>query len=87
MIGKGYSIHQQNWPEYQETFLESDTIKIAVQVNGKVREIWEINSDIVSNESDIVKMALESQKVQKFLDGKEPKKTIYVRGKIVNVVV
>ncbi len=87
MLGEGYSIHQQSWPTVDPKYLEEDSFKVAVQINGKVRELLEVGVDIVSSESDVVNLAKNSPKVQKYIDGVEIKKTIYVRGKILNLVV
>lgn len=86
-IGLGFSIHQQSWPKFDDQYLEEDTVKIVVQINGKVRETLEVQKDLLSNREVIEKMALESPKIQKILAGKNPQKIIYVPGKIVSLVV
>ena len=79
------SIHLQNWPSVDKKYLESTSANIVIQVNGKVRENILVDKNI--GEEDIKKLAIESQKVQKFITGKEIKKTIYVPGKILNIVI
>ena len=79
------SIHHAEWPSYDESKLVSDTITLAVQVNGKVRANITVATD--ANEEDVKAAALAEENVAKWLEGGEPKKLIYVKGKIVNVVV
>ena len=86
-IGEKYSVHQQSWPKFDEKFLGEEEIKIVVQVNGKVRDLLLIGKDIINSKEIVEKMAQDSEKIKKFLVGKEAKKTIYVPGKIVNLVV
>ncbi len=82
-----WSIHQQSWPEFDKNQLEEEEIAVAVQVNGKVRDVLLIQKDLLGNREVVEKMAKESQKVQKFLAGKFVKKSVYVPGKIVSLVV
>jgi leucyl-tRNA synthetase len=86
-IGEKFSIHQQSWPESDNKFLEEEEFSIAVQINGKVRDVLLTQKDIISNKEVVEKMALESQKVQKFLAGKSVKKIVYIPGKIISFVV
>lgn len=81
------SIHKQSWPESAKEFLKETEYKIAVQVNGKVRDVLKIAADIVNNSKVVEKQALESQKVQKFLSEKSVKNVVYVPGRIINLVV
>ncbi|PIZ95400.1 MAG: leucine--tRNA ligase [Candidatus Magasanikbacteria bacterium CG_4_10_14_0_2_um_filter_33_14] len=85
MYGNSQSISQEKWPEYDETKIKEDTITIVVQVNGKVRDSIDVPAEIP--EEEIKKQALELENVKKWLDGKEPKKVIYVKGRLVSVVV
>jgi leucyl-tRNA synthetase len=84
-LGNKESISLQSWPEYDESKIVDDTITLAVQVNGKVRANIEVDADIT--EEDAKKTALENEDVQKWLDGQEPKKMVYVKGRLVSVVV
>ena len=79
------SIFKSDWPEYDPALIQDETITIAVQVNGKLRDTFDIPADL--SEEEIKKLALTSEKVQKWLEGKEPKKVIYVKGKLISVVV
>jgi len=82
--GKGLVI-DQTWPTFDPELLKSDTMIIVVQINGKVRASMEVESDLP--ESAIVARAKELENVKKFLDGQELKKQIYVKGKLVSLVV
>lgn len=79
------SIFKSDWPKYDSNLIQDETITIAVQVNGKLRDTFDIPADL--SEEEIKKLAVTSEKVQKWLEGKEPKKVIYVKGKLVSVVV
>jgi len=56
-----------------------------VQINGKLRSQIEIDSD--ASEDDIQKAALADEKIQTHLDGREPKKVIVIKGKLINFVI
>ncbi len=84
-LGKPYSIHQQKWPQVDEAAAREDSIEIPVQVNGKVRDRIVVAVD--ASEDEIRKAALASEIVQKYLEGKEPRKVIVAHGKLVSVVV
>jgi leucyl-tRNA synthetase len=82
--GKGFVI-DQTWPTFDPALLVTDTMTIVVQVNGKVRGQLEMPSD--ASEKDILAAAKKEEKVQKFLEGKTPKKEIYIKGKLVSLVI
>ncbi len=80
-----YSIFTKaTWPTYDEKLLIADTITIAVQVNGKVRGT--ISLDLEATEGDAMTAAKADEKIANRITG-EPKKVIYVKGKILNIVV
>jgi len=85
MYGNSQSISQEKWPEYDEAKIKEDTITIVVQVNGKVRDSIDVPVEI--SEEDIKVQVLALENVKKWLEGKEPKKVIYVKGRLVSVVV
>ena len=84
-LGHDTSVHRDSWPQWDDKYLVSDTITVVVQVNGKLRATLELAAD--TPEEDIKKAALEAENVVKFLDGNDPKKVIYIPGKLVNIVV
>lgn len=75
----------QLWPEFDPSRLIEDTVEIPVQVNGKLRDKLTVSADAVA--ADIEKLALESDKVKPFIDGKTIKKVIVVPKKVVNIAV
>ncbi|MEN9407375.1 MAG: leucyl-tRNA synthetase [Candidatus Parcubacteria bacterium] len=81
------SIHQEDWPIYDEKFLVQDEVVIVVQVNGKVRENITMESAESKEKSAVEKKAKESEKIKGYLEGKTVKKSIYIEGKILNFVV
>jgi leucyl-tRNA synthetase len=83
-LGLGYSIHQQAWPEADPQLLVGDVLKLAVQVNGKRRD--EIEVPVDADDEAIRRAALASPKVQRYLEGREPKKVIVVPKRLVNLV-
>ncbi len=84
-LGEKESIHLSEWPKYDENLIKDDEIKIAVQVNGKVR--GEITINVDENEEEIKNKGLADENVARHLAGKEIKKVIYVKGRLVNVVI
>ena len=83
--GHAYSIHQQSYPEWDESLAADETITLVVQVNGRVRDRIEVPANI--DESTANELALASEKVQPYTEGKVVDKAIYVPGRLVNVVV
>ena len=84
-IGNEYSIHNQDYPMYDEKYLVETEKEIAVQVNGKVRATIMISVD--DSEDAIKEKALNAENVKRHLEGREIVKVIVIKGKIVNIVV
>ena len=82
--GKG-SIHEAQWPEFEEKLAKTSAITLVVQVNGKVKDKIEVDSE--SSKEDLEKAAMASEKIQQAIDGKTVVKTIVVPGRLVNIVV
>ena len=74
----------ENWPEYDEKMLADDKIKLAIQVNGRVRDTVEVKRGLSENEAR--KMAMASENVKKHIVG-DIKKVVYVKDRIINLVV
>jgi len=83
-LGKPYSIHQQHWPEVDSAAAAEELITLIVQVNGKLRDRIVVPVDI--SESDAKTVALESETVKKYLEGKPARKVIVVPHHLVNIV-
>jgi len=82
---KDKSIFNEKWPEYDKNLIQADEIELVVQVNGKVRDKIMIAAGI--SEDEAKKIALGSERIGKWLEGKEPKKIIFIQGKLVSIVV
>jgi leucyl-tRNA synthetase len=76
---------EQPWPEADPRYLERDTFELVVQVNGRVRDRFEVDASL--SDEDLVARALESERVRAHVDGKQVRKTIVVPRKLVNLVV
>ncbi|MBA7642657.1 Leucine--tRNA ligase [subsurface metagenome] len=83
--GHQYSIHNQGWPRWDEALAKDEEITLVVQVNGKLRDRIMVPASITEDEAK--EKALESPKVKAHTEGKKIIKTIYVPGRLVNVVV
>ena len=84
-LGYEGSVHDQNWPEYDEKALIKDTVEIVVQVNGKIKEKLDIAGGLSREEME--KTAMENEKVKGLIEGKNVVKVIAVPGKLINIVV
>ena len=83
--GRPYSIHQQPWPRADRLLAAEEEITLVLQVNGKVR--GRLNLPVDLTEAQAREAALSQESVQRHLNGKTPKRLIYVPGKLVNIVV
>ncbi len=81
----GGSLSRLPWPSYDPAMLVDATVEIPVQVNGKLRSRITVAND--ADETAVIAIALADVEVQKALGGKELKKKIYVKGRMVNLVV
>ena len=82
--GGDSTLAYQPWPSHDEAHLVESTIEMAVQVNGKLRDRIQIPADM--DKSDIERIAMESENVQRHTEGKNVKKVIVIPGKLVNIV-
>jgi len=83
--GHGYSIHNQSWPKWDEELARDEEITLVIQVNGKLRDRIIVPASIT--EAEAKQLALESQRVKAYLEGKEIINIVYVPGRLVNLVV
>jgi leucyl-tRNA synthetase len=84
-MGHTSSINHAAWPVADATLAKEDEIEIPVQVNGKLANVIKVSAD--ADEETIKSTALADEKVQQRLTGKTVVKTIYVKGKLLNMVV
>lgn len=83
-LGNDSALDTAAWPQWDEALTKMSVITVAVQVNGKLRATIELPADCSDDEAKSA--ALANENVQRFLDGSEPKKVIYVPGRLVNIV-
>ncbi len=76
---------QKNWPGFDSGLVKEDKIQLVIQVNGKLRDTVEVSADI--SEAKAKKIAQDSEKIRKWIEGKEIVKIIFVKGKLVNIVI
>jgi leucyl-tRNA synthetase len=83
--GHAYSVHQQSWPQANADLATSETFILVVQVNGKVRDKFDVSVDI--SESEAKELALASPRVQTQVEGKTIDRVLFVPRRLVNIVV
>jgi len=83
--GKPFSVHLQEWPEVDVEAMRKDEITLVVQVNGKVRDRLNVPPDI--DEEEARELALACEGARRFTEGKTVRKVIFVRGRLVNIVI
>lgn len=85
-VGNKNSIFSgKNWPKYDAKLAKNEEIELVVQINGKLRDRIKTDADI--SEDEAKKLAMESEKIKTFIQDKEIKKTIFVKGKLINIVI
>ena len=84
-LGNTTLTFEEEWPTFDEKLTVENNFNLVLQVNGKVRDM--IPAQIGISKDDAEKLAFSSEKVQKFIDGKEVVKVIVVPNKLVNIVV
>ncbi len=85
ILGHDKTLAYESWPTYDEEAIKEDTIEIGIQVNGKVKGTVMIAAD--EDSANAIAKAKEVPAVAKFIEGKTIVKEIYVKGRIVNLVV
>ena len=86
-LGLPYSIHQQDWPSYDESVLTETEVTVVVQVNGKVRDQIVLDAAIARDEAQVRELVLALPRIQQHIAGGSLRKFIFVPGKLANVVV
>ena len=84
-FGHEDSVNKDHWPQWQDKYLVSDTTTIVIQVNGKVRANIQVPTD--SPEQDILDLAVANEKINTIIGNNPVKKSIYIKNKLVNLVV
>ena len=84
-LGHAESIFLSEWPKFNPEMIKDKEVNIVVQVNGKVRDTLRLSADI--SEEEAKKAATESEKVKGWIENREIKKIIYIKNKLVSIVV
>jgi len=79
------SVHHQDYPMYNEAFLESDSINYPVSVNGKKRYEWTVSKAMTKEELET--SVLELDEIKKWTENQNIKKIILVPGRMINIVI
>ena len=73
------------WPKADEKLLSKQTLKIAIQINGKTKDVIEVQKDLP--EKDLLQQIKKNDKINKNLEGKKLIKKIYVQNRIINFLI
>jgi len=84
-LGHDSSVHISSWPVWDDKLVTEEIVTLAVQINGKVRSQIVVSTDIT--EKDAIQTALSDEKIVPHIEGKTVKKSIYVPGRLVSLVV
>ena len=85
VLGHETALVDERWPAFDESALQQDMIEIVVQVNGKLRGRIRVATDTAKDK--VAELALADENVQRYIAGKDVRKTIVVPGRLVNVVI
>jgi leucyl-tRNA synthetase len=84
-LGEKQSIHLSPWPEYDEALTHDEKVKIAVQVNSRVRA--EIAVSAGESEEEVKQKAMAEPVLAKYVKGVKIKKIVYIPGRLINIVI
>ncbi len=84
-LGYSETLAYESWPEYDKELVKEKEIELAIQVNGKIKDKIVVSAD--TDEEQIKQKALSGEKVIAAMAGKEPKKVIVIKSRLVNIVV
>jgi leucyl-tRNA synthetase len=84
-LGHEQSLAYEPWPTFDEPLTKAEEVEVPVQINGKLRSKVTVPADI--DEAALQKIALADEKIRSLIDGKQVRKIIVVKGKLVNIVV
>lgn len=82
--GQTNSIFNNNWPKFDSEKLKNETINFVIQVNSKVRDVVEVEKDL--EEETLKNIIHEREKVKKWIEGKRIKRYIFVKNKLLNII-
>ncbi len=73
------------WPEIDESIIKEDKVNIVIQINGKKRGLIKTNIDFP--EDKLITIIKKDEKIIKFMEGKEIKRKIYIKNKLINIII
>ena len=79
------NVKNQKWPEFDETKFKEDKISIVIQINGKKRGLINTKIDII--EKELLEVVFQDEKIKKYLENNEIKRKIYIKNKLLNIIV
>jgi leucyl-tRNA synthetase len=79
------NLEKMNWPKYDESQLIENKVKIVIQINGKKRGLIETNRDI--SEQDLTKIINNDKTLKKYLDNQIIKRKIFIKNKLMNIII
>jgi len=83
----GYSVHQQDWPVYDDALLAQSEVTLVVQINGKLRDQMVLDAEVARDEARVRELVLALPKIKQYTAGATVQRVIVVPGKLANVVV
>ena len=81
LIGK----EQDTWPTYDENLIQENELQIVVQINGKKRGLIKVNRNV--EENILYELILKDEKIKKYLNGEKIKKKIYIKNRLINIII
>ncbi len=81
----GIDVKDNSWPKYNENLIKEETIEIVIQINGKKRGL--IKTKINQTEENIFEIVKKDEKLSKYLDEKNIKRKIYIKNKLMNLII
>ena len=85
ILGNKKSIFKEKWPTYEKSLIEDKQIELVVQINGKLRSKIKVSPTISQQEALV--LAKEDKKIKSFLGKHKIKREIFVKGRLINLVV
>lgn len=79
------SIFEEEWPRYDSQLIKKEKINLIIAINGKKRDIIEV--EFFATLAEIKEIAQKREKIKKLIEGKEIKKIVFIRGKLINFVI
>ena len=78
-------IKKIKWPNYDENLIKDETINLVIQINGKKRGLIQVVPD--KDENEILEISKNNEQIHKYIQNNEIKKSIYVKNKLLNIII